>query len=43
MTHSGVEAIEYNGIKYAKIIWADMRVEKTTSFPRQSPPSNLSC
>jgi hypothetical protein len=30
-----VESIEYNGIKYAEIIWADTRVEETTFF---SPP-----
>lgn len=27
-----VESIEYNGIKYAEIIWADTRVEHTTFF-----------
>lgn len=27
-----IEIIEYNGIKYAEIIWADTRVEKTTFF-----------
>lgn len=27
-----VESVEYNGIKYAEIIWADTRVEKTTFF-----------
>ena len=32
-----VEAIEYNGIKYAEIIWADTRVEQTTFF---SPPES---
>jgi hypothetical protein len=32
-----VESIEYNGIKYAEIIWADTRVEKTTFF---SPPES---
>ena len=32
-----VEAIEYNGIKYAEIIWADTRVEETTFF---SPPES---
>ena len=32
-----VETIEYNGIKYAEIIWADTRVEKTTFF---SPPES---
>jgi len=29
---SRVEAVEYNGVKYAEIIWADMRVEQTTFF-----------
>jgi hypothetical protein len=28
----GVETIEYNGIKYAEIIWADTRVTQTTFF-----------
>jgi len=32
-----VELIEYNGIKYAEIIWADMRVEQTAFF---SPPES---
>jgi hypothetical protein len=32
-----VESIEYNGIKYADIIWANTRVEKTTFF---SPPES---
>ena len=27
-----VEAIEYNGVKYAEIIWADTTVEKTTFY-----------
>ena len=27
-----VESIEYNGVKYAEIIWGDTRVEKTTFF-----------
>lgn len=32
-----IEIVEYNGIKYAEIIWADTRVEKTTFFsPAQS-------
>jgi len=31
----GVESVEYNGIKYAEIIWADTSVEETTFF---SPP-----
>jgi hypothetical protein len=30
-----IEAIEYNGIRYAEIIWADTRVETTTFY---SPP-----
>ncbi|HWP46805.1 MAG TPA: hypothetical protein VNM22_06545 [Candidatus Limnocylindrales bacterium] len=32
-----IESIEYNGVKYAEIIWADTRVEKTTFF---SPPES---
>ena len=32
-----VELVEYNGIKYAEIIWADTKVEKTTFF---SPPES---
>ena len=32
-----VESIEYNGIKYAEIIWADTRVEETTFY---SPPES---
>lgn len=31
------ELIEYNGIKYAEIIWADAAVDKTTFF---SPPES---
>ncbi len=27
-----IEIVEYNGIKYAEIIWADTQVEKTTFF-----------
>jgi hypothetical protein len=27
-----IEIVEYNDIKYAEIIWADTRVEKTTFF-----------
>ena len=27
-----VESVEYNSIKYAEIIWADTRVEKTTFY-----------
>ncbi len=33
----GVESIEYDGIKYAEVIWANMRVEQTTFF---SPPES---
>ena len=29
---TSVEAVEYNGIKYAELIWADTRVSKTTFF-----------
>jgi len=29
---TSVEAVEYNGIKYAEILWADTRVAKTTFF-----------
>jgi len=32
-----IELIEYNGVKYAEVIWADTRVEKTTFF---SPPES---
>ena len=32
-----VEIVEYNGVKYAEIIWSDTRVEKTTFF---SPPDS---
>jgi hypothetical protein len=32
-----IDTIEYNGIKYAEIIWADTRVDKTTFF---SPPES---
>lgn len=32
-----VETIEFNGTKYAQIIWADMQVTKTTFF---SPPDS---
>jgi hypothetical protein len=33
----GVEAVEYNGIKYAEIIWANTTVDKTTFFsPEES-------
>lgn len=31
-TRIGVEAVEYDGVKYAEIIWADTRVEHTTFF-----------
>jgi len=33
----GVESIEYGGIKYAEIIWADTKVEETVFF---SPPGS---
>jgi hypothetical protein len=29
---ANVEAVEYHGVKYAEIIWADSRVETTTFF-----------
>ena len=32
-----VESVEYNGTKYAEIIWAQTRVEQTTFF---SPPES---
>jgi hypothetical protein len=32
-----VESIEFNGIKYAQVIWADTRVTQTTFF---SPPES---
>jgi hypothetical protein len=32
-----IEAVEFNGIKYAEIIWADAHVNKTTFF---SPPES---
>jgi len=32
-----VESIEYNGIKYAEVIWADTEAEHTTFF---SPPES---
>jgi hypothetical protein len=32
-----VESVEYNGIKYAEIIWADSKVEETTFY---SPPES---
>ncbi len=34
-----VESIEYNGIKYAEIIWTDTKVEHTTFF--SSPQSSF--
>lgn len=34
---SGVETVEYNGIKYAEVIWADTSVDHTTFF---SPPES---
>ena len=34
---SGIEAVEYNGVKYAEIIWAGTKVDKTTFFsPEES-------
>ena len=33
----GIEVIEHNGTRYAEIIWADTRVEKTHFF---SPPES---
>ena len=32
-----IETIEYNGVKFAEIIWADTRVSQTTFF---SPPES---
>lgn len=32
MKTNRIEAVEYNGIKYAEVIWADARVDKTTFF-----------
>lgn len=32
-----IEIVEFNGMKYAEIIWSDTRVEKTTFF---SPPDS---
>jgi hypothetical protein len=32
-----IETIEYNGVKFAQVIWADTRVAKTTFF---SPPES---
>ena len=34
---AGIESVEYNGVKYAEIIWAGTRVESTTFF---SPPES---
>ena len=31
-SQTGVESVEYNGVKYAEIIWADKTVDKTTFF-----------
>ncbi|KAA3646323.1 MAG: hypothetical protein DWQ07_08885 [Chloroflexi bacterium] len=31
-SQTGVESVEYNGVKYAEIIWAHQTVEKTTFF-----------
>jgi hypothetical protein len=32
MSNSNVETVEFGGIKYAEILWADTRVDKTTFF-----------
>ena len=32
MTNLNIELVEFDGIKYAEIIWAKTRVEKTTFF-----------
>jgi hypothetical protein len=33
-----IEVVEYNGTKYAEIIWGDTKVEKTTFYsPAESP------
>lgn len=37
LTDLSVESVEYNGTKYAEIIWAQTRVEQTTFF---SPPES---
>ena len=34
-----VESVEYNGTRYAEVIWADMKVEHTTFF--SSPESSF--
>ena len=34
---TSVEAVDYDGVKYAEIIWASTRVDKTTFF---SPPES---
>ncbi len=34
-----VESVEYNGIRYAEVIWSDMKVEHTTFF--SSPESSF--
>src|ERR1700682_3091214 len=36
-SNSGVETVEYDGTKYAEIIWADTQVDHTTFF---SPPQS---
>jgi len=33
----GVESVEFDGVRYAEIIWSDTRVEETTFF---SPPES---
>lgn len=35
----GIETVEYNGIKYAEIIWSDVKVDKTMFF--SSPDSSF--
>ncbi len=37
VTHKSVEEVAYNGIRYAEVIWADARTDKTTFF---SPPES---
>ena len=37
MNHNEVEIIEFNGIKYAEIIWSDVTVDHTVFF---SPPES---
>jgi len=37
MSNQDIEIIEFNGVKYAEIIWADIRVNHTVFF---SPPES---